>query len=63
MKRNLQDDVRKLMGLYPHNTWSNPCAGDGYFMNDCKAFWGEKLFDKAIRIESDKFKLDSNKSK
>ena len=35
----LRDDLKKLRGLPPHDTWSNHCCSDGYFANSIKARW------------------------
>lgn len=44
MSGQIDDDARKLLGLPPHNTPSNVCAGDGYFQRSCELLHGKEAF-------------------
>jgi prepilin-type processing-associated H-X9-DG protein len=38
---NLENDVRKYLGLAPHNTMSNICYGDGHFLMSLYKRYGQ----------------------
>jgi len=43
----LLDDLKKLRGLPPYDTWSNHCCGDGYFAGSIRAKWSAAQIDQA----------------
>lgn len=38
---NLENDVRKYLGLPPYNTMSNICYGDGHFLMSLYKTYGK----------------------
>jgi hypothetical protein len=42
------DDLKKLMGLPPHDTFSNTAMGDGYFSAHLIGKHGREKFDAAV---------------
>lgn len=48
----LEDDVRKLLGLKPHDSPSNICWNDNYFAKSLEEKYGEKV----VRKEADRLR-------
>lgn len=44
----LEDDLKKYLGLPPHNTFINPVAYDGYYLRSLYNKYGEDVVKRAI---------------
>lgn len=45
----IEDAVRKLLGKRPHNTPSNFCWNDGYYLKSIQQQYGEQAIDAEIK--------------
>lgn len=43
------EDVKKQRGVYPYDTLSNPCIGDGYFLMSIKEKYPQEMINKAVK--------------
>lgn len=52
---DLENDVRALLGLYPHNNDTNYVKQDGFFyMSICKKYGQEKVDQKIFELKREK---------
>jgi hypothetical protein len=47
---NCLRDARKACGVAPYNDSGNYLVGDGYFSNDCRKTYGDKMWDLACEM-------------
>lgn len=44
----LEDDLKKYLGLPPYNTFTNPVAYDGHYLNSLYNKYGEDIVKKEL---------------
>ena len=45
----LEDDLKKYLGLPPYNTFTNPVAYDAYYLNSLYIKYGRELVAEALK--------------
>ncbi len=45
--KDLEEMLKKLYGLFPYNTWTNICCGDGHFAKSIQEKFSQEDIEKA----------------
>lgn len=54
MTEQFKDDMKKFLGIEPHNTWSNYLVGDPYFAKELEDKYGESIDELIKKFKKEK---------